>query len=136
MIASANHERIERVEITNLETGEATLLDVDEVVINHGYDRDASLLADSDVGIAMADQYYVAANAHCESNVPGLYAAGDIVKYDGKVHLIAGAFHDAANAVNRAKQYIQPDAGATAMVSSHNEKFKERNRELVKLMMA
>jgi thioredoxin reductase (NADPH) len=136
LIASANHERIERVELTNLETGEATLLDVDEVVINHGYDRDASLLEDSDVGISMADQYYVAANAHCESNVPGLYAAGDIVKYDGKVHLIAGAFHDAANAVNRAKQYIQPDAGATAMVSSHNEKFKERNRELVKQMMA
>lgn len=135
LIASADHERIERVEVTNLDTGEAELLHVDEVIINHGYDRDASLLNDSDIGIEIADHYYVAANGCSESSVPGLYAAGDIVKYEGKVHLIAGAFHDAANAVNRAKRFIQPDAGATAMVSSHNEKFKERNRELVKRMM-
>ncbi|TLS48728.1 NAD(P)/FAD-dependent oxidoreductase [Paenibacillus antri] len=135
LIAGANHETVERVEITDLATGEASILDVDEVVISHGYDRDASLLTGSEVGIEIVDDYYVGANAHCESSVPGIYAAGDIVKYDGKVHLIAGAFHDAANAVNRAKRYIQPDAGATAMVSSHNERFKERNRELVKRMM-
>ncbi|MBP1963867.1 hypothetical protein J2Z65_003088 [Paenibacillus aceris] len=49
---------------------------------------------------------------------------------------IAGAFHDAANAVNKAKQYIQPGANKFAMVSSHNEVFKERNRELVKQMFS
>ena len=55
--------------------------------------------------------------------------------YEGKVNLIAGAFQDAANAVNKAKQYIQPDANKFAMVSSHNEIFKKRNKELVKQMM-
>ena len=43
-------------------------------------------------------------------SVEGLYAAGDILSYEGKVHLITGAFHDAVNAVNKAKQYIQPEA--------------------------
>lgn len=57
------------------------------------------------------------------------------MSYDGKVHLIAGAFQDAVNAVNRAKTYIEPSANAFGMVSSHNEIFKERNREIIQHMM-
>jgi len=70
-----------------------------------------------------------------ESSVAGIYAAGDIIQYPGKVNLIAGTFQDAANAVNQAKQYIQPDANKFAMVSSHNEVFKERNKKLVKQLV-
>jgi hypothetical protein len=54
---------------------------------------------------------------------------------DGKLNLIAGASQDAANAVNKAKQYIQPESNKAAMVSSHNEVFKDRNRELIKQML-
>ncbi|UUZ81410.1 hypothetical protein LJK88_43295 [Paenibacillus sp. P26] len=104
-------------------------------MINHGYERDASLLENSESPIVMADQYYIAGTANGESSVPGLYVAGDILKHDGKLNLIAGAFQDAAQAVNRAKQYIQPEAGGTAMVSSHNDIFKKRNRELVSRML-
>ena len=53
----------------------------------------------------------------------------------GKVNLIAGTFQDAANAVNQAKQFIQPDAHKVGMVSSHNELFKRRNREIIQQMM-
>lgn len=70
-----------------------------------------------------------------ESSIEGLYAAGDIIKHEGKLNLIAGAFQDAANAVNIAKQFIQPDADRIAMVSSHNEVFKKRNRELIRQMI-
>jgi ferredoxin/flavodoxin---NADP+ reductase len=70
-----------------------------------------------------------------ESSIDGLYAAGDILKHDGKLHLIAGAFQDAANAVNKAKKFIDPDAHQSGMVSSHNEIFKKRNRELVKQLV-
>lgn len=135
LIASTNHEVIERVELTNHETGEISYVLIDEVIINHGYERDKTLLENSEVEIAIADQYYIAGNAASESSVDGLYAAGDILKHDGKLHLIAGAFQDAANAVNKAKQFIQPDAHKTGMVSSHNEVFKKRNRELVQKMM-
>ena len=55
--------------------------------------------------------------------------------HDGKLNLIAGAFQDAANAVNKAKQFVQPDADKNAMVSSHNELFKKRNKELVQQQM-
>ncbi|KAA9022008.1 NAD(P)/FAD-dependent oxidoreductase [Niallia endozanthoxylica] len=135
LIASENHETIERVELTHQVTGEAQTLDIDEVIINHGYEQDASLLKKSELEIEMSDNFFIAGDSTSESSVEGLYAAGDILRYDGKLNLIAGAFHDAANAVNKAKQFIQPDANKAAMVSSHNEVFKKRNRELVKEMM-
>ncbi len=135
LIASDNHEVIERVELTNHETGEVSYLSIDEVIINHGYERDTTLLDNSDLNIEIADNYYIAGNTTSESSIDGLYAAGDILMHEGKLHLIAGAFQDAANAVNKAKLYIQPDAGKIAMVSSHNEVFKKRNRELIKKMM-
>ncbi len=134
LIASSNHEVIEMVELTNHETGEVTQLPIDEVIINHGYKRDATLLKNSHIHISLANDYYIDGNATSESSVEGLYAAGDILMHEGKVNLIAGAFQDAANAVNKAKQFIQPDANKMAMVSSHNEQFKKRNRELVKQM--
>ncbi|MGO4898457.1 NAD(P)/FAD-dependent oxidoreductase [Bacillus sp. GM2] len=134
LIASEDHEVIERVELTNAQTGEVMELPVDEVVINHGYERDTSLLENSRLHITRVDDYYIKGTANCQSSVPGLYAAGDIVHYEGKLHLIAGAFQDAANAVNSAKRFIDPEAHKSAMVSSHNEVFKERNRELVKKM--
>ncbi|NOV02666.1 NAD(P)/FAD-dependent oxidoreductase [Paenibacillus planticolens] len=136
LIAGTNHETIEHVQIENNETGEMSYLSIDEVIINHGYERDMTLLQNSEVKIDIVDDYYIKGSAASESSIEGIYAAGDILHHEGKVHLIAGAFHDAANAVNKAKLYIQPEANKIAMVSSHNEVFKERNRELVKQMFS
>ena len=135
LIQNGEQELIERVELTNHDTGEKTYLPIDEVIVNHGYERDASLLENSELDIKIADNYYIAGNAKSESSVEGLYAAGDILMFDGKLHLISGAFQDAANAVNKAKQYIQPDAGKMAMVSSQHEAFKKRNREIVQELL-
>ncbi|GAA0316880.1 NAD(P)/FAD-dependent oxidoreductase [Bacillus carboniphilus] len=127
---SDTKEKIEWVQLTNSETGEVVEIEVDDVLINHGFEQDSSLLENSELDIKMLDNFYIAGNPNSESSVEGLYAAGDILKYDGKLHLIAGAFQDAANAVNKAKQYIQPDASGFAMVSSHNEVFEERNKQI------
>ncbi|UTE78850.1 NAD(P)/FAD-dependent oxidoreductase [Rossellomorea sp. KS-H15a] len=135
LIAGDDHDSIERVELTNHQTNEVSYLSIDEVIINHGYEIDTSLLKNSSLDIDMIDEYYIAGTATSESSIEGLYAAGDILKHEGKVNLIAGAFQDAANAVNKAKQFIQPGANEFAMVSSHNEAFKKRNKELVKQMM-
>ncbi|WP_137744430.1 NAD(P)/FAD-dependent oxidoreductase [Robertmurraya siralis] len=135
LIADNSHEYIHGVELTNHETGEVSYVEVDDVIINHGYERDAALLKESQLEVELVDDFYISGNSTCESSIPGLYAAGDIVSYEGKVHLIAGAFQDAVNAVNKAKQFIQPDAAKGGMVSSHNELFKKRNRELVKQLV-
>ncbi|MDR7319598.1 NAD(P)/FAD-dependent oxidoreductase [Brevibacillus nitrificans] len=135
LIASADHEKIERVELTNHVTGEVQELYIDEVIINHGYDRDRSLLENSKVKLELTEDHFISGLATSTTSVQGIYAAGDVLKYEGKVHLIAGAFQDAANAVNQAKLYIQPEAQKSGMVSSHNDISQSRNRELIKQMM-
>lgn len=130
LIASENHEKIESVEVTDQVTGEVSCIDVDDVIVNHGYDQDAGLLKSGGLDIKMVDDFYIAGNSTSESSIEGIYAAGDIVNYEGKVNLIAGCFQDAANAVNKAKQYIQPTANKFAMVSSHNEVLQQRGRDM------
>ncbi len=46
------------------------------------------------------------------TTVPGIYAAGDIVDYDGKVKLIATGFGEVATAVNNAAAYLNPAVSA------------------------
>lgn len=135
LIAHPNHKKIEKVELTNHLTGEVDELTIDEVIINHGYERDRSLLENSKVKLELIDGHYIDGHGASGTTVPGIYAAGDILKYDQKLHLIAGAFQDAANAVNQAKLYLQPEAHQSGTVSSHNDIFNSRNRELINQMM-
>ncbi|MGR6544473.1 NAD(P)/FAD-dependent oxidoreductase [Paenibacillus tundrae] len=122
-----NGDRINQVGITHTVNRDHIVLDVDEVVISHGYTSNLSDLASC--GLTMSDGM-VMMNQHAETNLPGIFAAGDCATNDSKVRLIAGAFNDAIVAVNRAKQYLNPEAAKMAYVSSHNELFRDRNRNL------
>lgn len=44
-----------------------------------------------------------------ETNIPGIYAAGDVTTFDGKVKLIATGFGEAPTAINAIIQYLNPD---------------------------
>ena len=136
LFACEHHEKIDRVELMNQETGEPTYLSVDDILINHGFDRDSTLLENSELDIQLIDDFYIEGTVMCESSVPGLYAAGDILKHEGKLNLIAGAFQDAANAVNKAKQFIEPEASSSAMVSSHNEALKGKNKKVLEQILS
>ncbi len=135
LVASQDHAEIERVILRHLDDGTESGIEVDEVIVCHGFECEKELIRNSKVDIRMKDEYSIDGTPMSETSVPGIYAAGDILSHEGKLYLIAGAFQDAANAVNRAKQFIAPDATAYGMVSSHNELFKEKNRELRKLML-
>lgn len=103
-------------------------LDVDEVIINHGFHLDSELLDKSDIQLNRIDNFYIAGDADGSTNVEGVYAIGDILKHDAKVNLIAGCFHDAAIAVNKIKSYLDPEAESYGIVSSHNPVFEEKNK--------
>ncbi len=60
-------------------------------------------------GLAFEEDAIVV-NTRMETNLPGVYAAGDIVTYPGKLKLIATGFGEAATAVNNAARYINPNA--------------------------
>ncbi|MBP1914419.1 NAD(P)/FAD-dependent oxidoreductase [Lederbergia galactosidilytica] len=134
LIASSDNKKIAKVLLNRGENDEKITVDIDEVIINHGYERDSDLLKNSELDIAMENEYCIAGSPMSETSIEGLYAAGDILHHQGKLLLIAGAFQDAANAVNKAKQYITPDATSWGMVSSHNDLFTQKNHEIIKQM--
>jgi len=51
----------------------------------------------------------VAVNSQMETGRPGVYAAGDITTFPGKLKLIATGFGEAATAVNEAVHYVYPE---------------------------
>jgi thioredoxin reductase (NADPH) len=51
-------------------------------------------------------------NTRMETNLPGVYSAGDVVTFDGKLKLIATGVGEVAIAVNHAKTFIDPHSRA------------------------
>lgn len=52
------------------------------------------------------------------ANPPGVFAAGDMVTYPGKLKLIATGFAEAATAVRSAVEYIRPGEKVRILYSS------------------
>ncbi len=61
-----------------------------------------------------------------ETTLPGIYAAGDIVTYPGKLKLIVTGFGEGATAVNNSMTYINPKASAFPGHSSSIMEQKEK----------
>ncbi|MHA6482221.1 NAD(P)/FAD-dependent oxidoreductase [Paenibacillus sp. strain BS8-2] len=120
-------DAIVAVSIEHAEGGRSERIDVDAVVVSHGYSRSyGDLLAwGLDIG-----SHGIHVSDHTITNLPGIFAAGDCASYSNKVKLIAGAFTDAVLAVNSAMSHIDAEAHEMAYVSSHNEKFREMNKQL------
>jgi thioredoxin reductase (NADPH) len=65
-------------------------------------------------------------NSLMETSVPGIYAAGDMVDYEGKLDLIATGFAEAAIAVNNAVHFVDPTARVNPGHSTSNKFFKDK----------
>jgi thioredoxin reductase len=61
-------------------------------------------------GLELHDNRHLVVDSAMRTNVPGVFAAGDITDYDGKVRLIAVGFGEVATAVNNAAVHIDPAA--------------------------
>ncbi|MDM5247711.1 NAD(P)/FAD-dependent oxidoreductase [Lysinibacillus sp. G4S2] len=131
LTANADKTAIQLVTCENSQTKQSYTRQIDEVIVSHGYNREASLEFDQAITIPKKDDYYFEGKATGETAQPGIFAAGDILTFDGKIHLLLGTFQDAANAVNSIKTYLEPTAYRHGIVSSHNEVFKEKNRTII-----
>ena len=61
-------------------------------------------------GLELHDNRHLVVDSAMRTNVAGVFAAGDISDYDGKVRLIAVGFGEVATAVNNAAVHLDPDA--------------------------
>ncbi|MFB4165858.1 NAD(P)/FAD-dependent oxidoreductase [Alteribacillus sp. JSM 102045] len=82
-------------------------IEVDDVIVNFGFLSSLGPMKEWGLDI---QKNSIIVNSKMETNIPGVYAAGDICTYKGKVKLIATGFGEAPTAINNAKSYIDPKA--------------------------
>ena len=90
--------------------GEIHRLSCDKLVAALGFTANLGPLLEW--GIAIAGRRHIAVDTRGATSVPGVYAAGDIVDYEGKIRLIATGFGEVATAVNNAAAYLNPSVSA------------------------
>ncbi|WP_433941410.1 NAD(P)/FAD-dependent oxidoreductase [Paenibacillus lautus] len=100
-------DAITKVTLSHIKTKETQEIEVDDVIVNFGFV--SSLGPISEWGIAIESNSIVV-DSRMETSIPGIFAAGDITTYPGKVKLIAVGFGEAPTAVNNAKVYFDPEA--------------------------
>lgn len=90
-------------------TKQETEIDVDAILINIGFRADLGPIKNWGLVIEGRE---IKTNGRMETNLPGVYAAGDIAAQDDtvKLNLIATAFAQAAIAVNVAKNFVDPSS--------------------------
>jgi len=102
-------DHLEGVTIFHNKTGEETYYKVDALILSLGFLADLGPV--KKWGLAI-ESNAIKVNARMETNLPGVYAAGDAVTHPGKLKLITTGQGEAAIAVNFAATYINPDSKA------------------------
>lgn len=100
-------ETLERVEVTR-KNQDPVVLPAQRVVAALGFLADLGPMRDW--GFDLHDNRHLVVDSRMATDVPGVYAAGDISEYPGKVRLIAVGFGEVATAVNNAAVHLDPEA--------------------------
>lgn len=100
-------DAIQSVTLTNVKTKETQDIKVDAVIVNFGFVSSLGPIAEWGLEI---EGNSILVDSRMETNIPGIFAAGDITTYPGKLKLIAVGFGEAPTAINNAKVYVDPTA--------------------------
>lgn len=100
-------EKLDSVDITNFDTEGITHLEADYFIPLFGLSPKLGPLKNWDLNLHKES---ITVNPlDCSTNIPGIYAVGDINDYPGKLRLILCGFHEATMMVQSAYKYINPD---------------------------
>jgi len=117
-------DKFSHVELREVKAKTTRAIDADVVLPMLGFVSDLGPLAEW--GLTLEKDEFVV-NSMMETGRPGIYAAGDIVTYAGKLKLIATGFGEAATAVNQAVHWIYPDRKVAPGHSSNMEIFGQKD---------
>jgi thioredoxin reductase (NADPH) len=99
--------RLQAATIYDNRTNAEETLELDAVLVNIGFVNSLGPIKNWGLEIEGSS---IKVDSMMQTNRPGIFAAGDICTYAGKLKLIATGFGEAAIAVNYAKHYIDPAA--------------------------
>ena len=104
--ASGNDKHLSSVIIKNTD-GETKSIECDEVLIFYGLKMELGPI--NDWGLNLHEKQIQVNTEDFQTNLPGVFAMGDISHYPGKLKLILSGFHEAALAAQEAFRRARPD---------------------------
>lgn len=119
-------ENLQEVLIKGLEDHHEEIIKVDAALIMFGFN--SSLGKIKEWGLNLVGNG-ICVNEKMETNLPGIFAAGDIAKYSAKLDLIVTGFSEAAIAVAFAKVYLNPKEKAQPLHSTTVMEIKEKKEK-------
>lgn len=114
--------RVESAVVFDNRSGEETVFEVDAVLTFLGFKPDLGPM--KRWGLQL-DGNRVVVDGFMKTNLPGVFAIGDMVTYEGKLDLIAAGFAEAAMAVNQAVRLVDPEARVNPGHSTNLKVFKQ-----------
>lgn len=117
-------ERVTGIRVRDTKTKQTRDLPADVVLPMLGYVSDLGTLLAWGLDIEKDE---IRVSSTMETGRPGIYAAGDITTYPGKLKLIAAGFSEAAIAVNQAVHWIYPEKKVAPGHSSNLAIFGQKD---------
>lgn len=109
------HPQIQSVKLKEVRGEGEKELEIDNFLINYGFTSSIGPMKKWGIDVKRNE---IPVNTKMETTIPGIYAAGDICTYEGKIKLIATGFGEAPTAINNAMSYINPDERVQPMHST------------------
>lgn len=113
---NGTNEKLHSVTFKKSKGDKTKSIDLDFFVVNYGFSSSIGPLKNWNIDL---DKNEIIVNHKMETSIEGIYAAGDISTYDGKIKLIATGFGEAPTAVNHAIHYIHPKEHAQPYQSTN-----------------
>ena len=116
-------DRVEAVTVANSKTKAEDRLTVDAILPMLGFHTSLGVIEQWGLDIAKGE---INVSGTMATNIPGVFAAGDVTTYQGKLKLIATGFAEATVAVNYAVNYVYPSKKVDPGHSSNMDIFEKR----------
>lgn len=100
-----DHSKID-IALKMIKSDKTKVITTDKLLVNYGFVSDSKILRDWNVELQGP---FIKVSQEMETNLPNVFAIGDIVTYPGKLQLIATAFAEGPIAVTKALRNLYPD---------------------------
>jgi thioredoxin reductase (NADPH) len=124
IVCKTGPERFSHIVLRDVKAKTTREIEADVVLPMLGFVSDMGPLGEWGITLVKDE---IVVNSQMETGRPGIYAAGDVTTYPGKLKLIATGFGEAAAAVNQAVHWIYPDKKIAPGHSSNMAIFGQKD---------
>jgi len=124
VVCRTGSERFSHIVLRDVKSKTTTEIEADVVLPMLGFVSDIGPIGDWGLTLEKDE---ITVNQLMETGRAGIWAAGDVTTYPGKLKLIACGFGEAATAVNQAVHWIYPDKKVAPGHSSNMGLFGQKD---------